>query len=218
MTADGRTARADDLHRRLLRTAREVVERHGTARLTMSELARTAGVSRRALYDHFGSRGGLFLALVDDADREAGLPERVRHVRAAPTGPQALERHVALVAEVSPRLFEVASAAERQRTIDPDVAAAWEDRMAGRLAGCREVVERLAAEGRLTPHLTVDRAADLLYAEISWQRWELLVVERGWTPEQWRQQTVAMLRAVLVESDGEGSDGRRTPGGATPRR
>ncbi|MFJ1799193.1 TetR/AcrR family transcriptional regulator [Streptomyces sp. NPDC088180] len=56
----------------LLNTAVAVVRRQGTDGLTLVTLAEAAGVSRPIVYDHFGTRSGLLLALY------RGLDERHR--------------------------------------------------------------------------------------------------------------------------------------------
>ncbi len=198
MPADGRVARREATHRRLLERARAIVERDGVSHLTITRLADAAGVTRRTVYDHFGSRAGVLLALVDRVDRDADLGARVDFMLSAPSGSEALARFVELVEQVTPELFELATALERARFDDPDVGIAWEDRMAGRMNRCRQVAERLRDEQALRPDLRVQTAADLIYAAIAWQQWQLLVVERGWTPSQWRDQTTTVLRRVLT--------------------
>jgi AcrR family transcriptional regulator len=49
----------------LLKTAEECFERYGVRRVTMDEIAATAGVSRPTLYRYFGDRDSLIKAIVD---------------------------------------------------------------------------------------------------------------------------------------------------------
>ncbi len=198
LSADGRAARREATHRRLLERARAIVERDGASHLTVTRLADAGGVTRRTVYDHFGSRAGLLLALVDRVDRDADLGARVEFMQSAPSGFEALARFVELVSQVTPGLFELATALERARFDDPDVDIAWEDRMAGRMNRCREIAQRLHDEQVLRPDLGIQTAADLIYAAIAWQQWQLLVVERGWTPTQWRNRTTTTLRRALT--------------------
>ncbi|ATL32291.1 TetR/AcrR family transcriptional regulator [Streptomyces formicae] len=69
----------------LLDTAVAIVRTQGTDGLTLVTLAEAAGVSRPIVYDHFGTRPGLLLALyqrLDDRHR-AAIAEALRE--AAPT-------------------------------------------------------------------------------------------------------------------------------------
>ena len=58
----------------LLDTAMAIVRAHGTDSLTLLSLAEAAGVSRPIVYDHFGTRPGLLIALyrrLDERHRAA---------------------------------------------------------------------------------------------------------------------------------------------------
>lgn len=55
-------APVDETRRRILEAAVEAASVHGVARLSMSDVARTAGLSRPTLYRYFASRDELFAA------------------------------------------------------------------------------------------------------------------------------------------------------------
>jgi AcrR family transcriptional regulator len=57
---------------RLVEIAREVFTRDGYAGAAMEEIVHRAGVTRGALYHHFGSKEGLFLAVVNSVQAEVG--------------------------------------------------------------------------------------------------------------------------------------------------
>ncbi|WP_194396281.1 TetR/AcrR family transcriptional regulator [Microbacterium atlanticum] len=69
---DGREERADAARnrRRLLAVAREILARDGIDRLTMDALAQRSGLGKGTVYRRFGSRAGIFLALLDERERE----------------------------------------------------------------------------------------------------------------------------------------------------
>lgn len=69
----------EDRHRHLLAAASAVVEADGWSALTMTRLAREAGVSRRLIYEHFNDRAALIEALL--RERLAGLVARRDAVR-----------------------------------------------------------------------------------------------------------------------------------------
>ncbi len=73
--------------------------------------------------------------------------------------------------------------------------------MAGRIDHCHQIAGRLPDEGALRSDLGIQTAADLIYAAIAWQQWQLLVVERGWTQTQWRDRTTTVLRRALTVQD-----------------
>ena len=66
-------------------------ERSGRG-VRMSDVAGMAGVSRQAVYDHFGSRADLMVATVRYGDTVLGLDERLSRYRVAIAGPSASGR------------------------------------------------------------------------------------------------------------------------------
>jgi AcrR family transcriptional regulator len=66
-----RAERADAAHNRrlLLATAREMLAEQGAGKLTMDALAERAGLGKGTVFRRFGSRAGIFQALLDDDER-----------------------------------------------------------------------------------------------------------------------------------------------------
>jgi polyketide synthase 12 len=66
-----RTERADAARNRqvLLAAAREIVAEHGADKLTMDGLAASAGLGKGTVFRRFGTRAGIFQALLDDDER-----------------------------------------------------------------------------------------------------------------------------------------------------
>ncbi len=66
-----RAERADAAQNRrhLLSTARQMVTEEGAGRLTMDGLAERAGLGKGTVFRRFGSRAGIFQALLDDDER-----------------------------------------------------------------------------------------------------------------------------------------------------
>jgi AcrR family transcriptional regulator len=183
---------------RILDAARGELEARAWAGLRLEDVARAAGVSRQAIYLHFGSRSALLLALVERVDEAEGLPALVAHVHAAPDAVQALDRLVALNAAYEPRIRAVVLAHDAARRRDADLEAAWQDRMRRRRALCRHVVRRLEAEGRLTPGIEAPEAADLAWALLGSRVHEDLVHVRRWSRRRYEAHLRALLRAALV--------------------
>jgi len=174
----------------ILEAARELLERDQWSGVGLADVARDAGVSRQAIYLHFGSRSALLLALVDWVDEAEGLGDLVARVDEAPTGAAALDELVALNAAV-------VVAHDAARRSDADLEAAWQDRMRHRRALYRRVAIRLEAEGVLA--LPRDEAVDLVWALLGSRVHEDLVVARGWSRKRYEQRMRALLRTALLE-------------------
>src|SRR5581483_5132314 len=157
-------ARSRRTRARLLSAARAVLEERGFEALTMSAVADRAGVTRRSVYLHFGSRAELVGGLFDHVAEQEGLHESLARVWAAPDGASALDEWARHLARYHTRLLAVDRAIARVRDCDPDAARHRERVTREKLSGCRRVVQRLADDGVLADSWTVDAAADMLFA------------------------------------------------------
>lgn len=184
---------------RIIRAAAERLERHPAEPITMSDVARDAGISRQAVYLHFGDRTELLLEVSRQADRGARTPARQRRVDQAATARQALREAIAVQADIKPRLRGIATALDTLRRTDDAANAAWQEREQARLDRCRDVVRRLETEAELAPEYSVEDAAQLLWAVTSQRVWDDLVVDQGWTQARYRARLTKLLDDALVK-------------------
>lgn len=201
----GKAEQRADTRTAILGAARRLLEDRGYHGVGLDRIARAAGVSRQAVYLHFGSKAGLLIALLDWIDQTGPLRGLARRVEEATTGLEALDRLMELHATYVPQVLRIATVLESARRTDPDAAAAWESRMRRRYGAARNVVERLAREGMLAEGLTVAEAADLLWALSSFQTCEQLIVERGWSRRRFERHLRRVARRSLT-TVGAGSE------------
>ncbi len=186
----------------LLAAARSLLEEHGFDALTMATVAERAGVTRRAVYLHFTSRSDLVGALFEYVAEAEGLQASLHSVRVAPDALAALDAWARHEATYHARILGVARALEHVGREDPD-AADWRRRIVDyQLAVCRLLAQRLADEHRLASAWTIDTAADMLWALISTEPLERLLLDRHWAPEQYAERLAQLLRSTFVASPG----------------
>ena len=70
---------------------------------------------------------------------------------------------------------------------DPEIEALWSRIESDFYDNQRSIVQSLDEKGALQPGLGVDRASDVLWTLNHPDVWQLLVRERGWTPEEFEQ-------------------------------
>jgi hypothetical protein len=70
---------------------------------------------------------------------------------------------------------------------DADIAALWRRIQSEYRANQGTIVERIAQRGALLPGLDVEQAADILWTINHPSTWQLLVVDRGWTPAEYER-------------------------------
>lgn len=182
---------------RLLQAASELALEQGPS-LRLADVAARAGVSRQAVYLHFGDRARLLLTLLAWGDQALELGELLARVTEAPTGVEALERMVEVHAAYSPRIDALARILEAHQYQDPAVAAALRDRLDFRRAAHRAVIARIAAEGDLADGWTVDTAADLFFAVTLATPWRELTGTCGWSAGQYAERMSQLLRRALI--------------------
>jgi AcrR family transcriptional regulator len=186
-----------------LRAARALIETAPFAQVSMTRVAAAAGVSRQAIYLHFQSKTQLLLALVEWIDENGRLPDLLAEARQGSDPVDRFTQGVCAAATYNLDIADVGLALRAARQSDPAAAAAWDDRMADRLAGIRRAVQQVETAGRLRPQWTTPTAADATFALTSLTVYEDLVRERGWPPERYVNQLASIARHTFITPDDE---------------
>lgn len=184
----------------LLAAARSLIEEEGFQALTMAAVAERAGVSRRAVYLHFSSRADLLAELLWHLGEAEELGVSLQRVWASPDSVTAVEQWAHHLGRAHPRIMPIALAVEQERRRDPDAAAMRDAIMQRWRMGCRRLITWLDNENRLAESWTVDSAADMLWALMSWDVLEGLTVERRWSAERYAEHMAVLLRSTFVKS------------------
>ena len=195
-----RNARSRRTRTALLAAARALLEEHGTGPLTMTAAAERAGVSRRAAYLHFPSRADLLIELFGYVCEQEGLASSLELVWQAPDAAAALEEWASHLARFHPRVLAVARAVQRVRRTDPDAAAQWALVTADQQACCQRLATWLAREQQLAPPWTTQTATDMLWALMSYELLEELMIDRGWPADSYRTHLAALFRATFLRN------------------
>ena len=181
----------------ILDVAWALISEHG-AGVSVAEIARAAGISRQSVYLHFGSRGGLLIALVRRADERFEIRERLFDSFQTPDPHRRLRAAIEVWLDFLPRISPVARDLIRLRTTDPDAAAAWEDRMADLRTWLTQLIASIDRDGALADGWSVQEAAEYLWAAMSMQVWSLLVDDCAWTQNRAGTALVHALQAALL--------------------
>jgi AcrR family transcriptional regulator len=176
-------ARSDRTRTAILDALWRLIEEHGAEDVTIDQVARLAGSSRRAVYLHFASRTELLLGLFHHMNERLDLHTALRPIQEATTPEAALAAWARFTAEYHWRILPVARAIDVARRSDPAAQAMWDQAMTGWLSGSRQLAAALAASGRLAPPWTVDTATDMLWALSGVELVEDLITDRQWTVE-----------------------------------
>lgn len=213
-----RNARSRRTRQALLAAARSLLEEYGFEALTMAAVAERAGVSRRAIYLHFASRTELVTALFGYVNETEDLVGSLRPVLEAVDAGTALDEFAEHLARYHAPLIPHGRAIARVRGRDPDAARLWAFVMADWRSLCRSLVARLESEGRLASGWTLSTATDMLWALMSFDVIEGLLVECGWSRRRYVERMSALLRATFVSAGAGRTRSRRAASPGPARR
>ena len=185
------------------------LEEGGYARTSLSAIAAAAGVSVQTIYNTFGSKAALLKAVYDTTlagdDEPVPMGQRPEFLAMErEQDPAALLGHYArigamLMKRLGPfyaRIREGAGAG------DPDLTALLETTAKERLVGATEVVESLRKLGPLRPGLTAARARDIVWTHTSYEMWDLLVRQRGWSARAYADYLGSSMSRALLPNEG----------------
>src|SRR4029453_6737028 len=188
----------------MLQAAHRLFLERGHAGTPMPAVAAAAGVSVQGVYKAFGNKAALLKGVFDVA--MAGDDEPLPMLRRAALGrardepaPRRKRRlYGEFVAEVAPRHVPVQLLARAAAATDSEAAEVWEQLRDERLASMAMFASALGAEGHLRPGVAVQEARDLLWACNSPEAFDLLVLQRGWTPQRYGRWLADTLIAALL--------------------
>lgn len=182
----------------ILQVSWDLIANHGS-NLKLTEVAKNAGVSRQALYLHFGDRAGLVIALVRHMDEMLDLGNKLAHVQAAPDGAELICRAMRLNHEFWSMVRPVARILVVAQDHDPALRGAWRDRMAFRQKGFARIVQKIADLGELSPDWDIEEAAELLYATTHFDSWRELTLHLGWSGDRYVATMTRMLSRTMLK-------------------
>lgn len=184
---------------RILQATWQLIEEGGVSP-SLAGIAAKAGVSRQALYLHFGDRTGLMVSLVQYMGESLGKVDYVQRIFDAPTGAETLDRMIDGLSVFTAKVEKVARVMEAAQYHDKAIAAAWRNTMKNRYAEVRAIIQRIADDGNLADGWSIDTATDLFHTITMPGPWRELVREKGWTPAQYARRVKRLFRrSFLVE-------------------
>ncbi len=182
----------------LIEVTRELLETSGAGSTGLATIGARAGYSRQAIYRHFGSRAGLLKAVLADVDERGDARRSVERILSARDARVVIHELIAWWAGYVAGFAGIARSVNAGRATDPELAAAWEDRMDALLRVCRLVVDRCASEGQLREELEPPVAAEALWGILSIPLWDQLIVDRGWSQAEYQERVGAIARNALL--------------------
>ncbi|MCP5504213.1 MAG: TetR/AcrR family transcriptional regulator [Chlamydiales bacterium] len=194
-----RNAQAAQTKGRILISAKNLFESEGFECVTIEKIAQVAGVSIPTVYSLFRSKRGILRALMDDVfpkdqfemlveqSNQASSPKKrllysakiARHIYDAEKAQMEVFRGAALLA---PEFKELEKEREMRRHIRQEVT-----------------IRAMAKEKSLSKNLSINQARDVLWTFTGRDIYRMLVVEQGWTSEEYEQWLAQLLAKTLID-------------------
>jgi AcrR family transcriptional regulator len=188
-----RLEQALETRRTILAAAKRRFEEHGYAATTVAEFAAEAGVATKTVYLAFESKGGVLRALWnlllrgEQDDRPIAEQAWYREVLENPDPERQLRLNARNSAQGKLRISSILEVIRSAAAADPEIDVLWQRIQSDYRANQRAIVESLSQRQALSPGLDLEHAADVLWTINHPNTWQLLVVQRGWTPAQYEQ-------------------------------
>jgi AcrR family transcriptional regulator len=199
-----RREQAAATRRDILLAAQRRFEQQGYAPTTMAAIAADAGVALKTVYTAFESKSGVLRALWhlllrgDEADVPVMDRAWYREVLDEPDPERQLALNARNALAVKRRIAGVLDVVRHAAQLDADSAGLWSRIQSDFYDNQRAIVQSLADKDALLPGLDVAAASDLLWTLNHPDVWQLLVGQRGWTPERWEAWFAETSRAQLL--------------------
>ena len=201
-----RREQAEATRQDILAAAGRLFRERGYAATPMTLIAAEAGVVVETVYRNFGSKRGLFRAVVEavlaGGAARADVPVEERPaIRAVVEEPDP-RRQIALYVATQPGIHRRSGPLLRALlggvAADPELRDVWQEMEAWRLQGQGRFVAMLAAKGALRAGLSVEEARDIVWTLCSLAVHDLLIAERGWSSEHYQEWLTSALVCHLL--------------------
>jgi AcrR family transcriptional regulator len=208
-----RQEQARATRRAVLQAAHDLFVSQGYAATTIAQVATEAGVSVETVYSAFKSKQGLLHRVWDVTvggdDEEVLFHERpeVLAMRAEKDLATRLVMHARLITATARRMGPFLRMVEAAAGADPAAADMLAEIERQRLEGLTIMAGAAAATGQLA--VPEEACRDVMWALTDAVLWHRLVVQRGWTDEDFAEHLGRMLVALLVTPGARSRAGRR---------
>jgi len=197
-------ARTRLARRAVLDAAHALFLERGYVATTIEGISKASDIPQATIYRLFSSKHGILKALLDVSiagdDEPVPVAER-RHVRPLldATRPEdSLARLAAISVDINTRIAPFYRILVSAASADQDASAILDELTRQRQEGQGHVATALARAKALRTGLNARDAGDIIHALASPELYQLLVVDRAWSPERYQRWLAAALAGQLL--------------------
>jgi AcrR family transcriptional regulator len=195
-TLSHRERQAQATRQAVMVAARDLFATRGYTATTIESISRAAGIPVQTIYSAFGAKRVILEDIRAAWIRDADVAESSAEAMSMPR----LADRLRLAAHWTRRQFElghdVIAAYQEAARVDPEAARIWKAALDGRREGYMRLIGSASAD--LRPGLSVKRAVDTFIAMTLSEAFRTLVLESGWTADQFEDWLVRTVVPELV--------------------
>lgn len=207
--SESRKVQSQKTKNRILASAKMLFESKGFEEVTINEIAQEAQVSAPSIYTIFQSKRGVLLGLMDEAlspAQHAALVEQV-------TQEKCPRRRLEITATISRQLYDAEkvqlSFLRGASILDPVFKGIEIERERRRYQRQKATVEAMASEKAFRKDLSLTKVRDILWAFTGRDFYRMLVIERGWSSDEYEKWLAELLIQVLLNQKKRSPYGRQ---------
>ncbi len=196
--SESRSAQAAQTKERILQAAKSIFESEGFENTTIEKIARTANVSIPTVYSLFQSKRGVLRALMDEVfpkDQFETLVEKSKEALSP-------EERLLYSAKIARQIYD----AERAQmevfrgasVLSPEFKELEKEREMRRYDRQKITIKAMSEENSLARGISVNKARDLLWVFTGRDIYRMLVIEQGWSSEEYEKWLGQLLVNTLI--------------------
>ncbi len=203
-----RLEQAATTRQQILEAAQRLFQTQGYAGTSMAAIAKEATVALKTVYVVFDTKGGVLRALWDQllggADDQVPVSERPWYIEliSEPDPRAQLRLNARNSRMVKVRAAALMTVIREAATADADSCALWTLIQSEFHANQGTIVASISEKGALRADLDERRATDILWTLNHPDVWQLLVMQRGWSPDDYESWFAETSCAQLLEPGG----------------
>ncbi len=201
--ASGRRDRARQQHQAALDAAARLFLERGYSATTVESIALAAGVSAATVYKSYGGKVGIVRSLCERALRGDGAEpaeERSDALRSGDDPRSVIAGWGTLAAEVAPRVSPLMLLLRTAAETDSEAATLYAEVADARLGRMAANARYLVDGGHVRPGVTIEEARDVLWMCTSPEFYDLVVRQRGWSPQRYGRLVATTITGSLLQS------------------
>jgi AcrR family transcriptional regulator len=191
-----RAQASEETRRRIVAAACALLEHAGYHQISLDDLAQAAEVSRQTIYVQFGSKSGVLQAVAEYIEH-AGLENLIAELLASPTPLAAFQHTCQRLVAFFGQYAAVLRNLQAQTIYDVEFAVFLRSKQNEIWHNTRRMIEWLATKEGHPSGWSIDEATDWLWMLTSFEMYDKLVTERGWSAEQYIGRIMDTLEQIL---------------------